>query len=231
MQSPRAGAESIGLCFPRLLFRARLGTIRGVPGVHPARRKVKMFRKLAGLFSQYRGLRKEIYVLFIGRIVTGMGSMVWPMLTMILSGKLGMSAQDIAELMIAAGVLLLPANLIGGKLADRYNKKNVIVVCDFISVTSYIAAGFIPLGKLTIALIIVAAILQSMEHPSYSALFADLTATRDRQRAFSLSYLGMNLGLVLSPTIAGLLFKDHLDLIFIWEHHRGFNTTRICEHS
>ena len=174
-----------------------------------------MFRKLAGLFSQYRGLRREIYVLFIGRIVTGMGSMVWPMLTMILSGKLGMSAQDIAELMIAAGLVLLPANLVGGKLADRYNKKNVIVICDFISVSCYIAAGFVPLGPATIVLILIAAILQSMEHPSYSALFADMSSTRDRQRAFSLSYLGVNLGLVLSPTIAGLLFKDHLDLIFI----------------
>ena len=34
-------------------------------------------------FSQYRGLRRENYVLFFGRIVTNMGSMVWPMLTMI----------------------------------------------------------------------------------------------------------------------------------------------------
>ncbi len=32
-------------------------------------------------FSQYRGLRRENYVLFFGRIVTNMGSMVWPMLT------------------------------------------------------------------------------------------------------------------------------------------------------
>lgn len=170
---------------------------------------------LMGLISQYRGLRKEIYVLFIGRIVTNMGSMVMPMLTLILSQKLGLSAEDVALLIVAAGLLMLPANLIGGKLADHCNKKAIIVWCDRVSVVCYILCGILPLGAATVGLMIVAGIGQSMEHPAYNALFADLTATKDRQRAFSLNYLGMNLGLVLSPTIAGLLFKDYLWLSFI----------------
>ena len=70
-------------------------------------------------FSQYRGLRRENYVLFFGRIVTNMGSMVWPMLTMILNQKLGMSAGNIAILTAVFGILMMPATLFGGKLADR----------------------------------------------------------------------------------------------------------------
>ena len=72
-------------------------------------------------FSQYRGLRRENYVLFFGRIVTNMGSMVWPMLTMILNQKLGMSAGNIAILTAVFGILMMPATLFGGKLADRLN--------------------------------------------------------------------------------------------------------------
>ena len=44
------------------------------------------------LLSQYKGLRKGNYVLCFGRFVTAMGAMVRPMLTMILSQKLGMNA-------------------------------------------------------------------------------------------------------------------------------------------
>ena len=62
-------------------------------------------------FSQYRGLRRENYVLFFGRIVTNMGSMVWPMLTMILNQKLGMSAGNIAILTAVFGILMMPAGL------------------------------------------------------------------------------------------------------------------------
>ncbi len=171
--------------------------------------------KLIGLFSQYKGLRKEVYVLFFGRIVTNLGSMVFPMLTMILSRKLGLDAAKISILMVAAMALMMPANLLGGALADRFNKKNVIVYCDLVSVACYVASAFVPLGYGTIALTVLAALFQTMEGPSYNALLADLTATRDRQRAYSLLYLGGNLGLVLSPTLAGLLFENHLWLSFL----------------
>ena len=59
-----------------------------------------------------------------GRFVTAMGAMVRPMLTMILSQKLGMNAVQVAWITALMGILTIPANLIGGKMADRFNKKN-----------------------------------------------------------------------------------------------------------
>ncbi len=172
-------------------------------------------KAIIGLVSQYRGLRKEIYILFFGRIVTNLGSMIWPMLTMILSQKLGMGAFAISVLTVASMCIMMPANLLGGRLADRLNKKNVIVVCDCVSVVCYVACAILPLGYFSVALMIAAGICQSMEYPSYNALIADLSATAERERAYSLQYLGGNLGLVLSPTIAGFLFKDYLWLAFL----------------
>ncbi len=168
-----------------------------------------------GLLSQYRGLRKEIYVLVFGRMVTSLGSMVYPMLTMIMSQKLHLSASQISLMMVASSVLMLPASLLGGRLADRYNKKNVIVCFDTISIVCFLFCGLVPLSFGTLILMLFAGICQSLEYPSYDALIADLTVTKDRERAYSLEYLGNNLGLVLSPTIAGLLFKNYLWLAFI----------------
>ncbi|MDY5846096.1 MAG: hypothetical protein SPJ92_06130, partial [Bariatricus sp.] len=51
-------------------------------------------KRIMNLISQYKGLRKENYVLCFGRFVTAMGAMVRPMLTMILSQKFFIS-QDI----------------------------------------------------------------------------------------------------------------------------------------
>jgi len=172
-------------------------------------------RVFSGLFSQYRGLRKEVYVLFFGRIVTNMGSMVWPMLTMILNQKLGLEAFAISAVVVGSLLLMAPANLLGGRLADRRNKKRVIVVCDSFSILCYLVCAAVPMGYATVGLMLCAGICQSMEWPSYNALIADLTLTEDRARAFSLEYLGANLGLVLSPTLAGLLFRDYLWLSFL----------------
>ncbi|MBO4422777.1 MAG: MFS transporter [Clostridia bacterium] len=167
------------------------------------------------LFKQYRGLKREIYILFFGRIVTNLGSMVWPVMTLILSRKLGYSAAEISYFIIISGALMLPASLVGGKLADRFNKKWIIVICDSVSILCYFVSAAIPLGIATIILFVLAGIFQNVEYPAYDALFADLSTTKDRERAFSLEYLGGNIGLVLSPTIAGLLFKDHLWLSFL----------------
>ncbi|MBQ3931587.1 MAG: MFS transporter, partial [Firmicutes bacterium] len=101
------------------------------------------------------------------------------------------------------------------KLADRFNKKNIIVYFDILSIICYITCGLVPLSYITIGLFFIAGIGQNLEGPSYNALLADLSTTADREKAYSLMYLGGNLGLVLSPTIAGLLFKNYLWLSFI----------------
>jgi MFS family permease len=168
-----------------------------------------------GLFSQYKGLRKELYILFIGRIMTNMGAMIWPMFTLILNRKLGLNATVIAACVVIFSLVNLPVSLIGGKLADKLNKKNIIVVCDLVSIASFIYCAIVPVTITSIAIFAVASLFQTIEWPSYDALVADFSTSKDRERAYSLSYLGTNLGLVLSPTLAGFLFENHLNLAFL----------------
>ena len=167
------------------------------------------------LFQQYRGLRRENYVLFFGNIVTNMGSMVWPMMTLILDKKMGLSAGNIALLLMVGTIICMPANLFGGKLADKVNKKKIILFGDTVSVTCYIICGLIPLSYVTIGLIMLASVFQSIEGPAYGALVADITPTRDREKAYSLLYLGANIGLMVSPTLSGFLFQNYLWLAFL----------------
>lgn len=166
------------------------------------------------LIAQYRGLRKENYILFFGRIVTNLGAMVWPMLTLILNQKLGMNASSTAMIIVIAGLANLPANMIAGKMADHFNKKNIIIVCDLASITCLIICGSMPLSKFSVIPMVASGIFQGMEDPAYNALLADITPTEKRESAYSLLYLGANIGLVLSPTLAGFLFRNFLWLSF-----------------
>ena len=166
-------------------------------------------------FDQYKGLRRENYVLFFGNIVTNMGSMIWPMLTLILEQKMGLSAGSIALIMMVWSFVCMPANLLGGKLADKVNKKKIILVGDTVSVTCYVICGLIPLSYVTIGLLMLASVFQSIEGPAYNALIADITPTKDREKAYSLLYIGANIGLMVSPTLGGILFKNYLWLAFI----------------
>lgn len=172
-------------------------------------------KRLINLFTIYKGLKKEIYVLAFGRIVTSMGSMIWPMLTLILKSKLGYDASQIGIILMVCSLAAIPASLLGGKLADIFNKKNIIVCFDIFTVLCFITAGLIPLSNFSILIYFAGSIFQQMESPAYDSLVADLSSSDERERAYSLSYLAMNLGLVLSPTIGGMLFQDYLWLAFI----------------
>ncbi len=166
-------------------------------------------------FSMYTNLPKEIYVLAFGRIMTSMGALIWPMFTLIMSEKLGLSGETIGLYMMMISMFMGPFYLIGGKLADKYNKKHIIVTFDLIGNSLYLICAFIPISMTTLYILAIASLFQSMEHPSYDALIADLTNYKDRERAYSLNYLAMNLGLVLAPTIGGFLFNDYLNISFL----------------
>jgi MFS family permease len=167
------------------------------------------------LFSQYKGLKKEIYILFFGRIVTAMGAFVYPMLTLMLKVKLSFTPSQIAIFLAISTLLSLPASIIGGKLTDKIGRKKIIIIFDLITEALFILAGILPFSFGTLIILFIGGLFQQMEGPAYQALVADFSSPRDREKAFSLSYLGFNLGFMIGPTLGGLLFANYIGLSFI----------------
>ena len=166
------------------------------------------------LITQYGGLKQEIYILFIGKLVTAMGSFVWPMLTFLLTTKLGLSDGTSTLLIATASVLSFPAALLGGKLADRFSRKSIIIVFDCLTVGFYILAAIMPLTIGTAVILFMAGLFQTIESPAYDALNSDYSTSSQREKAYSLSYLGFNLGYVVGASVAGMLFEKYIRLAF-----------------
>ncbi len=167
------------------------------------------------LITQYSGLKREIYILFIGKLVTAMGSFVWPMLTFLLTTKLGFSDSAATMLIATAGVLSMPVAILGGKLADRFPRKNIIILFDCLTVSMCILSAILPIGYHTAVLIFLSALFQTVESPAYDALNADYSTAQQREKAFSLSYLGYNMGFVFGASLGGILFQNYIHLAFL----------------
>jgi|GEM_PF-141452 len=174
-----------------------------------------MVEELRSIFSQYKGLSRSAYVIFIGRVVTNMGAFIWPLLTLILARKIGYTEMEIALLSVMIGGLFLPANIIGGKLADKYSRKKIIIIFDIISVAFFMACAAVEPGNWMTFFFVMAGLFANMEHPAYEALIADVTKPQEREKVYSLSYLGHNLGFMFGAAIGGLLFENYLSLAFI----------------
>ncbi|MDD6160409.1 MAG: MFS transporter [Oscillospiraceae bacterium] len=177
------------------------------------------------LIDQYSGLKRELYVLFVGKLVTAMGSFVWPMLTFFLTTRLGLSDGQSTMLLATAMILSLPAAILGGKLADRYSRKRIIIIFDCLTVSLYVLAAILPISYVTAGIIFMAGLFQTIEGPAYDALNADFSTSEQREKAYSLSYLGFNLGFIVGASLSGILFKEHIRLAFLLNGAAIFTST------
>lgn len=171
--------------------------------------------KFKKLLKPYMGLPKEIYVVFIARIVNAMGMFVFPLLTLLLTKKIGMSKVEAGAWISIQGVIFMLVSLVGGKLADTIGRKKLIIVFDSLAALCYIGCAFIEPSMAMVYLIMLGGACMGMSDPAHNSLIADLTTPENRDGAFSLIYLGFNIGFALGPLLGGMLFENHLRIFFL----------------
>lgn len=171
-------------------------------------------KKLVGLFGVYRGLPGPLYTLFFISVVNSIGTFVFPFLTLYLTSKLGMSQGDAGKFMLLVSVIYIPGNFIGGKLSDRFGRKHVMIIAQILSAVLYIPCGFPSLSRYVPWLILASVFFDGITDPARSAMMTDLTTTENRRAAFSLTYLGHNLGFAIGMLIAGFLFENATSWLF-----------------
>ncbi len=167
------------------------------------------------LFSPYRGMPREVYVIFAARIINALGCFVMPLLTIILTQSIGVSNQAAGFYISLAGLLYMPASLLGGKLADHVGRKKVIVLFDSLAAVLYILAGLIKPSMAIAYLVMLAGAGMAAAGPAHDSLLADMTTPQNRKGAYALSYLGWNIGFSIGPVLGGILYRNHLAVVFI----------------
>jgi MFS family permease len=173
-----------------------------------------MFR-IKNLLSPYMGLPREIYIIFASRIVNAMGCFVMPLMTIIMTDKIGLSMEATGFFLSLNSLVFPLASMLGGKLADSFGRKGLIIIFGTLAALLYMLCGFIEPSMSLIYVILAASACMSVAGPAHDSLIADLTTPENREGAYALSYLGWNIGFAVGPMLGEFLYRNYLPLVFI----------------
>jgi len=168
----------------------------------------------SAMFAMYRGLPPPIYVLFLATVVNGVGIFVFPFLTLFITERLGWPVDRAGNFMFLSTLVYVPGTLIGGRLADRFGRKKVMLWSQILAGLAFLPCGFLGAHAAVPWLVLASLFFDGVTDPARTAMQTDLTRPDNRQAAFSFLYLGHNLGFACGPLIAGFLFRSASPWLF-----------------
>jgi MFS family permease len=175
----------------------------------------KLLKIIKDPFHLYRGLPRSVYILFFSGTIVSLGGFVVPFLTIFLTDKFELKANDVGLYMMIITLSLIPGILLGGKLGDIVGRKKVILVGQTISAACFIICAFQTSPVILVVLICISNLFLGTTVPCTRAMAIDLSTQENRGNILSLMYLGHNIGFAIGPLLAGLLYKNHMHWLFL----------------
>ncbi len=174
------------------------------------------------IFTTYRGLPKEIYILFFVQVINRFGDFVMPFLVLYLTTKLGYSVATAGVFAMVGGLMVMPGSMLGGKFADWVGRNKTYVFAQTTAALSLLLCVWVKTPELIIGLLLSSMFFNGAVRPCINAMVADILPPERRQLGYSLLYLGINIGVALGPMLAGFLFHNYLNWLFVGDAVTSF---------
>lgn len=147
-----------------------------------------------------------VYTIILGSVFMNIGfGMVIPFFAIYLSTYTGFNPVFIGFIVGATAVGSMLGGFLGGTLSDQYGRKYIMLL-SLVS-ASIVYAGFMlhSYPMLLVILTLIMGFCTSFFDPCAKALMADFTESKKRLRAFSLRYIGVNIGFAIGPLLGVVL--------------------------
>lgn len=166
----------------------------------------------------FHGVDTSIHILFWARIVNRTGDFVQMLLVLILTVHAGMDELQAGFFVTMTLVASSVGQLLVGPLADKHPRVLMFIACQMAVAIFHTVSGLFIVGGQYAALpylIMLSSPFRGATWPLSNALVADFSSGEEqRARAFSLLYLGSNIGVAIGPIVASFLFERNLALLF-----------------
>lgn len=155
--------------------------------------------------NNFKGFRREVWILAIITFINRAGTMVLPFLSKYLKENLHFTYGEVGWIMVSFGIGSMLGSWLGGKLSDKIGFYKVMVFSLFTSGVMFFGLQYITsfwglcIGVFTIM------VIADMFRPAMFVSLGVYAKPENRVRALSLVRLSVNLGFATGPVLGGLI--------------------------
>ena len=155
--------------------------------------------------NNFKGFRREVWILAIITFINRAGTMVLPFLSKYLKENLHFTYGEVGWIMVSFGIGSMLGSWLGGKLSDKIGFYKVMVFSLFTSGLMFFGLQYITsfwglcIGVFTIM------VIADMFRPAMFVSLGVYAKPENRVRALSLVRLSVNLGFATGPVLGGLI--------------------------
>ena len=155
--------------------------------------------------NNFKGFRREVWILAIITFINRAGTMVLPFLSKYLKENLHFTYGEVGWIMVSFGIGSMLGSWLGGKLSDKIGFYKVMVFSLFTSGVMFFGLQYITsfwglcIGVFTIM------VIADMFRPAMFVSLGVYAKPENRVRALSFVRLSVNLGFATGPVLGGLI--------------------------
>ena len=166
--------------------------------------------------ATYQEFPLEFWILVIANFIDSIGgTMIFPFFALYVTQRFSVGMTQAGILIAIFSVSGFVGSMLGGALADRFGRRNLVLFGLVFSALSSVAMGFVGQLYVFYALAVVVGLLSNIAGPARQAMVADLLPEEKRAEGFGVLRVARNLAWIVGPTIGGLLATRSYLLLFI----------------
>lgn len=155
--------------------------------------------------NNFRGFRREVWILALITFINRAGTMVLPFLSKYLKENLHFTYGQVGWIMVSFGLGSMLGSWLGGKLSDKIGFYKIMIFSLFMSgILFFILQYITSFWGLCLGMFVIMSIAD-MFRPAMFVSLSVYAKPENRVRALSLVRLSVNLGFAAGPTLGGLI--------------------------
>jgi MFS family permease len=175
---------------------------------------------MKNIFPNFKKIYNEFPSLFwivvLARFIDSLGgTILFPFFSLYVTQKFGVG-------MLQAGVLLginsffaLWGSMVGGALADKFGRKNLILFGLVLSAVSSLSLGLADSIQMMYPLIVIVGLLVSVANPAHEAMLADILPEAKRQEGYGILRVVFNYAWIFGTALGGFIAARSFFALFV----------------